>query len=283
MRPRSIGSLYAISVVLAACTASTAPPAAAVGELPLARRSAAPRPAEDKPLSAYERRWSSACTAPGALGRCPAPFDRPGVFFDAKGSGEYTPPALCGVVEQATDRAASAALEPKRKALRACLRGAEHGAWVDVVSDGSRPASASAGLAPRAASCVTKLVQGALPSTAPGGAKRVVVLSLGTARDGAPTLSKESVHAMISSHADEVSACYDAALKVWPGLRGRMAPSVVVWFDGSVALVSTQESSLDNPALECCINTAVRSWRFGPPADGNIAIVSLPFLLGAQP
>ena len=113
--------------------------------------------------------------------------------------------------------------------------------------------------------------------------KRVVVLSLGTASDGAPTLSKDSVNAMITAHADEVGACYDGALAVWPGLRGRMAPMVVVWFDGSVALVHTQESSLDNPALECCINTAVRSWRFGPPEGGNIAIVSLPFVLGSQP
>jgi hypothetical protein len=205
------------------------------------------------------------------------------VFFDARGSGEYVPPALCGVVEQATDRAASAALEPKRKALRGCLRGAEHGAWVDVVSDGSRPANASPGLPARAASCVAKLVKDALPGTDPGSVKRVVVLGLGSARDGPPALSKESVNAMIVAHADEVGACYDAALKVWPGLRGRVAPSAVIWFDGSVALVQTQESSLDNPALECCINTAVRSWRFGPPENGNIAIVSLPFVLGPQP
>jgi hypothetical protein len=206
------------------------------------------------------------------------------VFFDAKASGEYTPPALCGVAEQtASDRAANAALEPKRKALRACLRGAEHGAWVDVVSDGSRPAGASAELSPRAVACVTKVVKAALPSNGASGVKRVVVLSLGSARDGAPTLSKESVNAMISAHADEVGTCYDAALEVWPGLRGRLEPSVVIWFDGSVALVHTRESSLDNPALECCINTAVRSWRFGPPENGNIAIVSLPFVLGPQP
>jgi hypothetical protein len=130
---------------------------------------------------------------------------------------------------------------------------------------------------------VAKVVQGALPSSGPSSVKRVVVLSLGSARDGAAVLSNESVSAMISAHADEVGACYDGALQVWPGLKGRMAPSVVIWFDGSVAFVHTQESSLDNPALECCINTAVRSWQFGPPEDGNIAIVSLPFVLGPQP
>jgi hypothetical protein len=205
------------------------------------------------------------------------------VFFDAKGSGAYTPPSLCAAVEQATDAAANAALDRKRKALRACLRGAEHGAWVDVASDGSRPAATSPGITPRNAACVAKLVQSALPSKGPASVKRVVVLSLGSARDGAPTLSKESVNAMITAHAEEVGTCYDGALEVWPGLRGRLAPRVVVWFDGSVALVRTQESSLDNPALECCINTAVRSWRFGPPEGGNIAIVSLPFVLGPQP
>ena len=40
--------------------------------------------------------------------------------------------------------------------------------------------------------------------------------------------------------------------------------------------------TLDNPALECCINTAVRSWRFAPPEEGNIAIVTLPFVLGSS-
>jgi hypothetical protein len=204
------------------------------------------------------------------------------VFFDAKGSGEYTPPELCGLAEQASDGAARTALEPKRKALRACLRGAERGAWVDVASDGSRPESASPGLAPSSAKCVAKLVQRALPKNDPSSVKRVVVLSLGGTRDGAEALSKESVNAMITAHADQVAACYDGALEVWPGLRGTIAPSVVIWFDGSVALVHTQQSSLDNPALECCIDTAIRSWRFGPPEGGNIAIVSLPFVLGPK-
>jgi hypothetical protein len=205
------------------------------------------------------------------------------VFFDAKGNDPYTPPELCGIAEQASDREASAALEAKRKALRACLRRAEHGTWVDVVSDGSRPASASPELPASAAACVSKVVKAALPNTGPSGVKRVVVLSLGSAKDGAPALSTENVDAMIRAHADDVGNCYDGALEVWPGLRGKLVPSVVIWFDGSVALVHTQESSLHNAALECCINTAVRSWRFGPPENGNIAIVSLPFVLGPQP
>jgi hypothetical protein len=270
--------------VLLACAASPAKPAAEPSvQAPSQAAPPPPPPPEAKTPSAYEQRWQTACTEPGALGRCPAPFDRPGVFFDAKGKGQYTPPGLCGVAVQESDRAAHTALEPKRKALRACFRGAAHGAWVDVASDGSRPAVASPELPARTASCVAALLKRSLPSTGPQSVKRVVVLSVGSARDGQPSLSKESVNAMITAHAEEVGACYDGALEVWPGLRGRMAPSVVIWFDGTVALVHTQESSLDNPALECCINTAVRAWRFGPPDDGNIAIVNLPFVLGPQP
>jgi hypothetical protein len=204
------------------------------------------------------------------------------VFFDAAGSGDYAAPSLCDVAAQTAAPAIAAALQAKRKALRACLRGAARGAWIDVVSDGSRPASAAADLSPRSVECVSKVVQRALPDTVPGSVKRIVVLNAGSTSKAEPALSKESVAAMITAHADEVAACYDGALEVWPGLRGRHAPRVVIWFDGSVALVRTQESSLDNPALECCINTAVRGWHFGPPADGNIVIVTLPFVLGPQ-
>lgn len=163
------------------------------------------------------------------------------------------------------------------------MRGAAHGAWVDVVSDGSRPANAAAGVSARSIECVAKAVRTALPNQGPGSVKRVVVLNVGGASKGEPTLSKESVQAMITAHADKIGACYDGALEVWPGLRGRHAPRVVIWFDGSVALVRTQESTLHNPALECCINTAVRSFRFGPPGDGNIVIVTLPLVLGPTP
>src|SRR5262245_24957653 len=128
---------------LASCASSAVPkpevlkPRPEPEPAPVQAEPAQPAVVEKEP-SAYERRWASACTQLTALGRCPAPFDRPGVFFDAKGKGEYSPPELCGVGEQTSDHAAQAALEPKRKALRACLRGTEHGAWVDVVSDGSR-------------------------------------------------------------------------------------------------------------------------------------------------
>jgi hypothetical protein len=264
---------------VAACGSGTQAKATRDVAEPPSRPAAAPAAAAPKPPSAYEKRWQDACANPETAGRCPAPFDRPGVLFDVNGSGDYAPPSLCDVGDRATEAATVAALQPKRKALRACLRGAARGAWVDLVSDGSRPASASADVPARSSECVAKIVRRALPSEGPASVKRVVVLNAGGAGEGEP-LSKDRITEMITAHADEVSACYDGALEVWPGLRGRHTPRVVIWFDGSVVLVRTQKSTLHNPALECCINTRVRDWRFGAPEDGNIVIVSLPFVLG---
>jgi hypothetical protein len=85
------------------------------------------------------------------------------------------------------------------------------------------------------------------------------------------------------AHASDVSACYDAALEVWPGIKGRVATSFVIWFDGQVALARTGENTLGNTTLACCINTAVRSWTFPKPKDGSIALVTFPFTLGPRP
>jgi hypothetical protein len=281
MNASSPGWLFACaaSASLLSCASPATTPAATVDS-----RAASPSPEPaPKPVSAYERRWQSACEAQGATGSCPAPFDRPGLFFDVADESEQPPPSLCRAGDPATDGAARTALYQKQSALRVCFRGSERGAFIDFEPGGGKPPAASAGVSPRALACVAKIVERALPTGQDARApKRVVVLNGGSARKGAATLSKESVHAVIAAHADEVSACYDGALEVWPGLRGRLAPSVVIWFDGSVALVRTQQSTLDNPALECCINTAVRGWRFDPPADGSIAIVNLPLSLGPQ-
>jgi hypothetical protein len=56
-------------------------------------------------------------------------------------------------------------------------------------------------------------------------------------------LSKESLNTVVNAHASDVHACYDAALEVWPGIKGRMATSFVIWFDGQVALARTGETT----------------------------------------
>jgi hypothetical protein len=273
---------YAIAIGLGLGGCGSSPPVPPARAVKLESAPPAPEPAAPRVPSPYERRWSSACNEGGALGHCPAPFDRAALFIDVEAQDEDRPPAFCGSANAQADPEARAAIVAKRRSLRACFRGAAPSAWVDLGPDGAPAPAAGPARPVRTVTCVAKIVKQALGTvkTAPD---RVVVMNGGAAEGHTDALSKASIDEVIMGHASEVNACYDAALEVWPGLRGRVAPSVVIWFDGSVALVRTGESSFDNPALECCINTAVSGWRFGKPASGAIAIVSLPFRLGPAP
>lgn len=231
--------------------------------------------------SAYEQKWSAACHEGGIVGQCPAPFEKLAVFVDVA-DGAHAVPPFCGAIEAADGAAVRDALLAKRKTLKACFKGAAPGTFVElgpdatVVSDPARATSA------KAEACVAKHAKGILSRIKAPQPERIVVLQSASAKPGEETLSKENLDKVIQAHADEVNACYDGALAVWPGLKGRIASSLVIWFDGNVALVRTGESSLDNHMLECCINTAIRSWTFPKPSDGTIALVTFPFTLGSR-
>jgi len=255
---------------------------------PAVKRTVAPQPKLEpappppaKP-SAFEQRWSSTCDEHGAVGQCPAPFDRPAVFVDVD-DGEHAAPPFCGALETPEGAAARDALAAKRKALKACFRGAEAGSFVELGPNAVVVADPARANAARIEACVGKIAKRALAGLHGPQPARVVVLMNSSAKPGDQLLSKASLDSVVNAHASDVSACYDAALEVWPGLKGRIATSFVIWFDGEVALARTGESSLDNPMLECCINSAVRSWTFPKPKDGSIALVTFPFTLGPRP
>jgi hypothetical protein len=272
--------IYAISTALAAC-AGSAPPQRTRAPEPAAEP--APAPPEPPAQSAFEKRWGAACSAQGAVGQCPAPFERPGLFVEVEGKSEHAAPPFCGALEAPGQEAARGALAKKSKALKACFRGAEAGSWVELGASGEPIAAAEQARTPRRTrteTCVAKIVKGVFAGLGNAPPERLVVLGSAATKSGDQGLDKVSLDKVINANAAEVSACYDAALEVWPGLRGRIATSLVIWFDGHVALVRTGESTLDNAALECCINTAVGSWTFPHPADGSIALVTFPFTLG---
>ena len=266
---------FAAVALLAGCGGSEA-----VVKRPPPKVEAAP-PAPREP-SAFEQRWSSACSEHGAVGQCPAPFDRPAVFVDV-GESEQAAPPFCGSLESKDGAAAHDAIAAKRKALGACFQDVEAGTFVELGPSGALIADPARADATRTETCVAKLVTAALANHVGTPPERVVVLLGSTTNPSDEVLSKASLDAVTSEHASEVSACYDAALEVWPGLAGRIASAVVIWFDGRAALVRTDTSTLDNPMLECCINTAIQSWPFPKPSNGSIALVTFPFTLGSQP
>lgn len=231
--------------------------------------------------SAFEQKWRTACEAQGVVGQCPAPFDQPALFVQVDGTNGAGAPPFCGVVEDPSHAPVRDALTEKSKALKACFKRAEPGAFVELNARGEAAAVADADAkAKRRAACVAKIAKPALAKLEGTRAERIVIVHSAAEKSGDEALSKEALHAVAQERGGEVNTCYDAALEVWPGLKGKIASQIVIWFDGSVVLVRTAESTLDNGPLECCINSAVRSWTFPKPADGTIAVVSFPFLLG---
>jgi hypothetical protein len=238
---------------------------------------------EPPPPSAFEQRWAAACGDGGLVGECPAPFNRPALFIEVDGSGEQSAPPFCGAIDAQGQDAARAALLKKTKALKACFRGKDASTWVELTGKGealAADAQTDAPRSPKTEACVAKIATRALEGVSDAPPERIVIARSAATKPGGDVLSKASLDAVVAERGGEVNTCYDGALEVWPGLQGRIATQIVIWFDGRVALVRTGESSLGNIALECCINSAVRRWTFPKPADGTIALVSFPFALG---
>jgi hypothetical protein len=187
------------------------------------------------------------------------------------------------VLESSDGAAARDALTARRRALEVCFRGAEAGSFVELGPNGTLVTDPTRANAGRTEACVVRIVKSALAGLRGPQPERVVALLSTSAKPSDQVLTKESLDTVVNAHASEVSACYDAALEVWPGLKGRMATSFVIWFDGQVALARTGESTLGNPMLECCINTAVRGWTFPKPKGDSMALVTFPFTLGPRP
>jgi len=60
----------------------------------------------------------------------------------------------------------------------------------------------------------------------------------------------------------------------------RLAVQFVLVGGGDVAIARSNASTLENPALECCIPSAARSWHFGrADVDEGIVLVDYPFIL----
>lgn len=72
--------------------------------------------------------------------------------------------------------------------------------------------------------------------------------------------------------------CYEHALKLRPGLSGRLELVFELGDDGAVEDVRVEHSSLGDDGLEACLLTVARSLRF----DGGAATVRFPLLFSAQ-
>jgi hypothetical protein len=93
-------------------------------------------------------------------------------------------------------------------------------------------------------------------------------------------IDREAVAKVINSHLAEVSACYERALLREPGLAGKIVLEWGISVSGVVTTAKTKSSTMKSSAVEGCILTALKGWKF-PPAKGAGVVISYPFLFNS--
>jgi len=83
----------------------------------------------------------------------------------------------------------------------------------------------------------------------------------------------------IRSHQNDVKHCYEVGLAETPALSGRVVIQITVTSSGQVAASIVQSSTLNQPAVEQCIATAARQWKFPRPSSSGTVVISCPFTL----
>ena len=94
------------------------------------------------------------------------------------------------------------------------------------------------------------------------------------------SIDKEAVAKVINAHLHEVSSCYERALLKTPGLAGKIVLEWQITTAGAVGLAKTKSSTMQSPAVESCILTALKAWRF-PPAKGAGVLITYPFMFNS--
>lgn len=98
---------------------------------------------------------------------------------------------------------------------------------------------------------------------------KVVVSNSEVAVEGGKSAGRapEQVMAVVNSHRAAINYCYQRALRKNPNLKGKISLRFVISPSGSVKDVKILSSTLNDPSVERCIISKIRSWRdFGPVA-----------------
>lgn len=91
-------------------------------------------------------------------------------------------------------------------------------------------------------------------------------------------LDKSLIDAVIKRNMAQIRYCYQRELTKNPSLGGKITVKFVIAKDGTVSSATTKASTMNNPAVESCINGRFMRFQFPEPKGGGIVIVSYPFI-----
>ena len=91
-------------------------------------------------------------------------------------------------------------------------------------------------------------------------------------------LDKALIDAVIKRNMAAIRYCYQKELTKNPALGGKIQVKFVIAKDGTVSSATTGSTTMNNPAVESCINSRFQKFQFPEPKGGGIVIVKYPFI-----
>lgn len=91
-------------------------------------------------------------------------------------------------------------------------------------------------------------------------------------------LDKSLIDAVIKRNMSAIRYCYQRELTKNPSLSGKIGVKFVIAGDGSVSSATTKTTTMNNAAVESCINGRFMHFAFPQPKGNGIVIVSYPFI-----
>ncbi len=91
-------------------------------------------------------------------------------------------------------------------------------------------------------------------------------------------LDKSLIDAVIKRNMSQIRYCYQRELTKNPALGGKITVKFVIAKDGTVSSATTKTTTMNNSAVESCINGRFMRFQFPEPKGGGIVIVSYPFI-----
>lgn len=92
------------------------------------------------------------------------------------------------------------------------------------------------------------------------------------------SIDPELIRKVVHDHRAQIRTCYETQLTAKPSLSGKLISAWTIDQSGSVTEAHTQESTLHDHAVENCVASKIKTWRFPIPKGGGEVFVTYPFI-----
>ncbi len=92
------------------------------------------------------------------------------------------------------------------------------------------------------------------------------------------SIDPELIRKVVHDHRAQIRTCYETQLTAKPSLSGKIISAWTIDQSGAVTEAHTQESTMHDHAVESCVASKIKTWRFPIPKGGGEVFVTYPFI-----